>query len=184
MRKTFTLNTEPHVAEIVSADGTTEVLFRPEVMGDEYVDAHMRLQTRAEELGVDLGAMTNLTPAQSVALTGELRVFLASLMLPESADVFARWDVIGARKKVISSHQDPQEAQKVAAGQKGTIVKDASLRLPDRVLVALLEWAIELYGGGERPTTSSSDSAAASPPAGTPGRAPSRSRASMSTRGR
>lgn len=50
------------------------------------------------------------------------------------------------------------------------------LKLPDRVLIELLEWAVELYGGG-RPSGSSNGSAPASSSPGTRGRAPSRSRA-------
>lgn len=50
------------------------------------------------------------------------------------------------------------------------------LRLPDRIYVELLEWVMELYGGG-RPPTSSPASAPASPRRGTPGRGSSRSRA-------
>ncbi|WP_224281768.1 hypothetical protein [Streptomyces sp. LS1784] len=40
MRRTFTINTEPHVAEI----GDVELLFRPEVMGDEFPDAYTKLR--------------------------------------------------------------------------------------------------------------------------------------------
>jgi hypothetical protein len=58
-------------------------------------------------------------------------------------------------------------------------------RLPDRVLIQLMEWAVELYGGGgQRPPTSSTGSVPASPPPGSRGRAVSRSKASTSTRGR
>lgn len=60
----------------------------------------------------------------------------------------------------------------------------AAMTLPDRVLVELLEWVVELYGGGTRPSGLSSGSAPASPSPGTSGKVASRSRASMSTRGR
>ncbi|MEU9576319.1 hypothetical protein [Streptomyces chilikensis] len=51
-------------------------------------------------------------------------------------------------------------------------------KLPERIISSLLEWVLEIYGGGagERPTGSSTASSAASPRAGTRGRAPSRSR--------
>lgn len=40
MRRSFAINTEPHVAEI----GDTELFFQPEVMGDEFLDAYTALQ--------------------------------------------------------------------------------------------------------------------------------------------
>lgn len=58
------------------------------------------------------------------------------------------------------------------------------MRLPDRVLVELLEWVLELYGGGNRPTGSSNGSAPASPPAGKSSTGNSRSRGSTRVRGR
>ncbi|MFF2964221.1 hypothetical protein ACFVT1_36260 [Streptomyces sp. NPDC057963] len=61
-----------------------------------------------------------------------------------------------------------------------------TMRLPHRVIVALLEWTMEIYGGngGQRPPTSSNGSAAASPPRGTRGTASSRSKGSTPARGR
>ncbi|MGW7073504.1 hypothetical protein ACWGII_39665 [Streptomyces sp. NPDC054855] len=68
-----------------------------------------------------------------------LRLFLARLMLPESAQTFARWEVVKGGKAV-SSHASPEEAAEAAAKLKGDVsVKDAGMRLPDRVLVELLE---------------------------------------------
>jgi hypothetical protein len=58
----------------------------------------------------------------------------------------------------------------------------AQTRLPDRILVDLLEWTVEQYGA--RPTGSSSGSAAVSPSRGTRGSATSPSKASTRTRGR
>jgi len=61
------------------------------------------------------------------------------------------------------------------------------MKLPSRIYAELLEFVLELYGGGasgERPTGSSSGSVPRSPRAGTPGRGASPSKASRSARGR
>ncbi|MGW6391229.1 hypothetical protein ACWFR1_12170 [Streptomyces sp. NPDC055103] len=179
MKKQFALNTSPHEAEI----GDVTLEFLPEVMGDEFLDTYASLQDTTKRLSIDLSDMTNVDLAQVRDTTQALRVFLAKLMLPESAEKFARWEVkVGA--KVVSSHFDPDEAREAAETKKNAKVVDAGMRLPDRVLVELLEWVVELYGGGQRPPTSSSASAPASSSPGPSGRAGSRSRGSMSTRGR
>jgi hypothetical protein len=49
-------------------------------------------------------------------------------------------------------------------------------KLPNRIIMQLLEWVMEIYGGG-RPPTSSPASATTSRPGGTRGTARSRSRA-------
>ncbi|MFZ3595034.1 hypothetical protein [Streptomyces sp. BH104] len=178
--RTFTLNTEPHVATV----GDTDLLFQPEVMGDEFLDAYEGLQETQKTLGVDVNNLGSAEPENLRAVTRALRVFLSRLMLPESAQTFARWNVV-KNGKTISSHATPDEAADAAAKAKGgATVQDAGMRLPDRVLVELLEWAVELYGGGNRPTGSSSGSAPASQPPGTRGRAVSPSRASTRARGR
>ncbi|MFH8577111.1 hypothetical protein [Streptomyces zaomyceticus] len=179
----FALNRQPHEAEI--GDDTT-LLFQPEVLGDDFLDAYGRLQETTKKLNVDLSDASNVDLSQVREANVALRVFLASLMLPESAGEFARWEV-RTGEKVISSHGTPQEAQEAAAGRKGaTKVVDAGLRFPDRVLVDLMEWVVELYGGagGQRPPTSSNDSATASQRPTPRGRAVSPSRGSTSTRGR
>ncbi|WTW95385.1 hypothetical protein OG216_19275 [Streptomycetaceae bacterium NBC_01309] len=178
-RKTFTLNTQPHVAEI----GETELLFQPEVMGDEFLDAYSGLQDTTKTLGVDLSDLANVDVDQLRAVTTALRTFLARLMLPESAERFACWTVqVGG--KVVGTYSSSQDAAEAAASRKNAKVADRSMRLPDRVLVELLEWAVELYGGGSRPTSSSSGSVPQSRMPGTSGRAASPSRGSTSTRGR
>ncbi|NED09799.1 hypothetical protein G3I55_50185 [Streptomyces sp. SID6648] len=58
------------------------------------------------------------------------------------------------------------------------------LRLPDRVLLELVNWVIELYSGGQHPPTQSAGSSKASRPAGTRGTGTSRSMGSTRTRGR
>ncbi|MFD6936260.1 hypothetical protein ACFWAP_08925 [Streptomyces goshikiensis] len=179
-KKKFSLNTQPHEAEI----GDVTLQFQPEVMGDEFLDTYSRLQETMQRLNVDLTDMASVDLSQVRETTQALRVFLARLMLPESAAQFVSWDVLSAAGKVLSSHRTPEEAQEAADGKAKSTVVDNGLRLPDRVLVELLEWVVELYGGGQRPPTSSNASAPASSSPGTPGRAASRSRGSMSTRGR
>ena len=178
-RRQFTLNTEPHVAEI----GDTELLFQPEVMGDEFLDAYEDLQEAQKRLGVDVNNLSGVAPDKLRSVVRSLRLFLARLMLPESADQFVRWEVIKGGT-VVESFGTPDEAEEYACGLKGATVRDAGMRLPDRVLVQLLEWAVELYGGGQRPTGSSTGSAPASAPPGTRGRAVSRSKGSTRTGGR
>ncbi|RWZ77868.1 hypothetical protein EQK42_00635 [Streptomyces albidoflavus] len=178
-RRQFTINVEPHVAEI----GDTELLFQPEVMGDEFLDAYEDLQETQKRLGVDVNDLAGVEPEKLRLIVASLRVFLARLMLPESADEFLAWDVVKAGK-VVDSYPTEEEAEARAAKLKDAAVRVGGMRLPDRVLVQLLEWAVELYGGGSRPTTSSTGSAAASPPPGTRGRAVSRSKGSTRTGGR
>ncbi|WP_284576858.1 hypothetical protein [Streptomyces sp. 2P-4] len=172
--KTFALNVDPHEATI----GDVTLLFQPEVMGDEFLDAYEQLQTSQKRLGVDVSELSKASPADLRRTVGALRVFLASLMLPESAEVIARWDVVVGDDEVVDTFQSPEAAEEKAAGVEGARVENRSLRLPDRILVQLLEWVVELYGGGagKRPPTSSTGSSPASRPGGTPGRAVSRSR--------
>lgn len=141
-RKQFQLRTEPHAAVV----GDVELLFHPEVMGDEWLDAYEELQ--AAQKNVDT---KDPDPASLRAATQAMRDFLARRMLPESAETFA------------------------------------GMRLPDRILVELVEWVAELYGGGsggDRPTGSSGGSVPASPRPGSRGTASSRSRGSNPGRGR
>lgn len=174
MRKTFKLNTEPHVAEI----GSTELLFQPEVYGDEFLDHYEALRESQRSLGVDVDDLGSVEPAKLREVVGALRVFLARLMMPESAAQFARWEVVKAGTSA-GFFPTPEEAAEHAATVKGSTLVDKSMRLPDRVLVELLEWVVELYGGGSRPTSSSNGSAPASRTRGTPGRASSRSKGSI-----
>lgn len=142
MRKTFALNTEPHVAEI----GGTELLFRPEIPGAEFLDAYETVAEAQKRLAVDPSKPDTVDVDKLRELTGVLRGFLSTLMLPESVGAFE------------------------------------AMSLPDRVLVELLEWTMEVYGS--RPPTSSTGSVAPSRRAGTSGKGGSPSRASTPARGR
>ncbi|MFE3118761.1 hypothetical protein [Streptomyces niveus] len=176
--KTFSINTQPHVADV----GGTELLFQPEVMGDDFMDAYAELSNTQQNSGVDLDDLQGTDPAQLRVAARALRTFLAELMLPESAELFTRLDVV-RDGKVLKSFSDRDEAEKYAEDNPGSRVVDA-LRLPDRVLVELLEWAVELFGGGKRPPTSSGGSASKSTPPGTRGTGASRSMGQTRTRGR
>ncbi|GGT74540.1 hypothetical protein P6B95_15490 [Streptomyces atratus] len=81
-------------------------------------------------------------------------------------------EAAAAVREFVSSLMMPDSAEQFAATP-----------LPERIVVALLEWTQEIYGGG-RPSGSSNGSATASPPPGGRGRATSRSGASTRTRGR
>lgn len=181
MRRQFMLNTEPHVAEI----GTDlELLFQPEIYGDEFLTHYEVLREAQGSVGVDVTDLSEVEGDKLRQAAVALRVFLGRLMLPESANKFARWDVVAGGKPV-ASYNDPEEAARDAKKRKTTAkVRDASIKLPDRVIVELLEWALILYGGGDRPNGSSGDSAPASPTPGPVGSGPLRSRASTRARGR
>jgi hypothetical protein len=185
VKKQFALNTEPHVAEI---GDEIRLEFQPEVMGDAFLDAYEGLRERYNELGIDLDNLAGTAPGTLREAYATLRAFLASLMLPSSAEAFARWEV-HAGGEVAGVYTDPVKAAEHAerlneeAGPDVAEVVDASMPLPDRVLVGLMEWVLELYGGG-RPPTSSTGSSAASPPRGSRGTGTSRSKASTRARGR
>ncbi|MCX4550614.1 MULTISPECIES: hypothetical protein [unclassified Streptomyces] len=168
-KKQFALNTQPHEAEI----GDAVYLFEPEVLGDEFLDRYERLQEVNRRLNFDPANMGDAHLSQVREATTAMRVFLASLMLPASAHEFARWDVL-ADGSVTGSYATPADAGAAAADLEGAEAVDGGTRYPDRVLVELMEWVVELYGGGQRPPTSSTGSAPASPPPGRRGRAVSR----------
>lgn len=179
MRKSFALHTEPHVADV----GGTELFFEPEVFGDEFMDAYAELRDSQKAQGVDLENLEDADPSVLRHALRALRVFLARHMLPESAELITRLDVV-KDGKTLKSFQDWDQAEEYAAKHPGARIVDG-LRLPTRVLVELLEWVVELFGGGgSRPTMSSSASATASRKAGTRGTATSPSKASTRARGR
>jgi len=177
----FALNTEPHVAKV----GETELLFQPEVMGDEFLEAYatMRDATKRDK-GVDVEALDTSSPEALRSVTRGLRLFLAQLMLPESAELITRLDVVDG-EDVVKSFHDLDEANAWAASHTGNPAKVRdTLRLPDRILLQLLEWTVELYAGGKRPPTSSGDSATPSRKGGRRGMGVSPSRVSTPTPGR
>ena len=180
MRKSFALNTEPHVAEI-GAD--LELQFQAEVMGDEYLDAYAEFrEAQQSESGVDVDELQSGDVEQLRKVTGGLRIFLARLAVPETAALLTRVDVVKGGE-VLKSFQSWGEAAEHAAGIDGA-KPQWGLRLPERVLLQLLEWTVELYAGGKRPPTSPGASARPSPKDGKLSTGTSRSKGSTRTAGR
>ncbi|MCM1964830.1 hypothetical protein [Streptomyces sp. G1] len=140
-RKSFALNTEPHVADV----GGTELQFLPEVESDQFLDAYETLQTAYREARIDPDDLSTISADRLRLITGTLRGFLAAFMLPPSAETFA------------------------------------GMKLPDRILIDLMEWVMEVYG--RRPSGSSNGSATPSGSPGSRGTARSRSKASTPARG-
>lgn len=135
MRKSFSLNTVPHEAEI----GDTVLLFVPEAAGDAFIERYANLRDIQKKSNVD---GEDFDPAQVREVTEALRDFIADFMLPESREAFS------------------------------------VMQLPTRVLVQLMEWVAELYGGGAggtdgngRPTGRSGGSPASRRTPGTPSKA-------------
>ncbi|MFD9903930.1 hypothetical protein [Streptomyces sp. NPDC059063] len=176
MRKQFTLATDPHVAEV----GDVELHFVPEVYGDKFLDVYAELQKAQEGVG-DAKDLSKLSGDKLRGLYKGMREFLAQLMTEESAAVFARFDVV-VGGEVLADYRRSVEAEEHASRVGGQVV-DRSLRLPDRVLVELFEWTVELYGGGNRPTGPSKGSARPSSRTGTRGKGSSPSKVSTSMRG-
>ncbi|WP_327385076.1 hypothetical protein [Streptomyces sp. NBC_01207] len=167
--KTFALNVDPHVATVAGVD----LLFQPEVMGDQFLDAFEALQASYRNLGGDMDDLSTVDGDALRKVTGSVRQFLAEMMLPESAKVFLQFEVHDARGKVLGSYGSRTEAENRATA-KGATVVDVGMQLPDRILIELMEWVMEVHG--RRPPTSSSASPATSPRPGNRGMGPSRSK--------
>lgn len=175
-RKTFALNKEPHIADL--GDGT-ELHFVPEVYGDTFLDAYAELQEAQGALGAEGGETEGLSGDKLRALYAAIRTYLTKVMTDESADRFSRYEVC-REGQVLETFRRQSDADSYAEELEGAVrVVDKSIRLPDRVLIELMEWSIELYGGGreKRPTGPSKGSSGGSRRTGTTGKAPSRSKA-------
>lgn len=176
--RTFALNTQPHVADI----GGTKLEFQPEVFGDEFMDAYVELRDAQTAKGVDMDNLAEADPKEVRRTVRALRLFLARQMMEDSADLFLRLNVV-KDGETLETFPDLDEAEEYAAQHEGSRVFDA-LRLPTRVIVELLEWVVELFGGGTRPTSSSAASSTPSRQAGKRGTGVSPSRVSTRTPGR
>jgi hypothetical protein len=165
-RKTFTLNTEPHVAELGNG---LELKFQPEVMGDAFLEGYVRLQEAYRGISGGLkGDGEGMDPAVARNIIRESRRFLHGVLLPESQEVFSRYVVVKGGK-AHGVYQDPDRAAEAAAELGKTAeVRDDSVQLPLRALMEILEWVGTLYGGndGARPTGPSTASSSRSPRAG------------------
>lgn len=167
-RKSFALNTENHIADV----GGVELEFFPEVDSDQFLDAYENLQASYREARINPEDIASISADRLRAITGSLRRFLSAFMLPDSAQVFTRWEV-RVNGETTATHRTEAEARAAAEGTAGEVVH-AGMRLPDRVLIDLMEWVMEVYG--RRPSGSSNGSAApsASPGKRGTGRSPSR----------
>ncbi|MEU7323431.1 hypothetical protein ABZ682_23195 [Streptomyces griseoviridis] len=179
--KDFAVRTEPHVARLGDLG---ELHFVPEVFGDEFLDGYNQIQDAQRSLGNE-DDLTKMEPEALRKVYGSMRDFLGRFLTAESDERWRRFEVVKA-SKVVGHFRTRAEADERAAALGGTArVQDESMRVPDRILVELLEWTTELYGGGnDRPTTPSSGSSRASRRAGTPGKASSRSKGSTRAAGR
>lgn len=112
--KSFSINTEPHVANI----GNHRLEFLPEVVGTDFAEGYATLVEVQQKVKTTKASSTKHAKAEGMdpktlrELHDGMRAFLSGLMMPDSQELFA------------------------------------TLRLPDRILVQLLEWVAELYGGG------------------------------------
>ncbi|EHM25967.1 hypothetical protein SPW_5634 [Streptomyces sp. W007] len=102
----FALNTEPPVAAI----GDTELLFQPEVMGDDLMDGYVVLRDAQQAIGVDIDNLENLDSQAIRNIAVALREFLARLMLPESAELITRLQVSQAGR-MLDTFTDRAEAE-------------------------------------------------------------------------
>lgn len=173
-RKSFAVEQQPHVAEV----GGTELHFLPEMYGDKYLDAYAELQTAQAALGAEGGDHSKLSGEKLRELYGAIRSYLTQVMTEESAERFSRFEVC-REGQVVEVFRSLNQADTYASGLEGAVrVVDRSMQVPDRVLLELMEWTIELYGGGQdRPTGRSKGSSAGSRRTSTSGRASSRSKA-------
>lgn len=178
-QRDFAVRTEPHVARLGDLG---ELHFVAEVFGDEFLDGYHRVTEAQRAIGGEED-LTKMDPATLRQVYHSMREFLGSLMTQESAERWLRFEVIKGGK-VVDHYRSRAQAEEKAAEVNGR-AEDKSIRVPDRVLLELLEWTVELYGGGnDRPTTPSSGSSRASRRAGTPGKASSPSKVSTRTAGR
>ncbi|MEU8102898.1 hypothetical protein AB0C18_04130 [Nonomuraea muscovyensis] len=74
-RRIFQLNTVPHVAEI---GDDVELLFKPEVMGDEYLDGWERLQETYRRIDLDQSNLKAAPADKLKAASQAVRLFIAA----------------------------------------------------------------------------------------------------------
>lgn len=118
MERVFEIRTEPHRAVI----GAETLLFEPEAVGAEYVTLYAELQRKQEEVS----AKTAPRKASSTKHAKPVVDDLSNLIeLEEAMRNFLASFMLAESKLVF--HQ---------------------MRLPQRILIELIEWIGELYGGG------------------------------------
>lgn len=116
--RSFAINTEPHVAKV----GESDLHFQPEVIGAEFAEAYDAIRT--VQLKVK-AAQGNKASSSKHAKDDDVdSSVLAELSL-------AMRSFVG--KFLVDDHE-----RETFSG----------MRIPDRVLVQLMEWVAELYGSG------------------------------------
>lgn len=101
--------------------GSTTLLFEPEVIGAEFAEAYEQLRAVQQKVkGAQGGKASSTKHAKA-----------------DTADAAVLGELSQAMREFVNTFllEESREAF-------------ASLRLPDRILVQLMEWAAELYGGG------------------------------------
>lgn len=115
----FSIRTEPHVARL---SDDVSFLFEPEVVGAEFVTAYTELQRIQAEVS------EKLTPRKG-----------SSTKHPKAAEV----DL-----KVVAQLDEAMREFLSGLMLPGSRQAFAEARIPQRVLIEMIEWTAELYGGG------------------------------------
>jgi hypothetical protein len=116
--KSFALNEDPHTATV----GRTELLFVPETTGPEFAEAYDALRDVQIKVKNARGAKGSSTkPGKPDDLGKDTLIELSDAM-----------------RTFITRFLLDDEQRETFAG----------MRLPDRVLVQMMEWVAELYGSG------------------------------------
>ncbi|WSI82868.1 hypothetical protein OG557_01780 [Streptomyces anulatus] len=123
--KTFAINKAPHVAEI---GDDLKLEFQAEVMGDDFMDAYQQLRDAQRKSGVDLDDLEGVDGTDLRKVTRAVRVFLGQLMLPDSAALTLRLDVV-ADGEVMESLQDLDAA--LARAEQHSTAKSLSSGVPN-----------------------------------------------------
>lgn len=145
--KSFSIQTEPHLAKI----GDVTLSFVPEANGSELIQNYSKLRKIQQSVNLEEN------PEDALKVIRAAREFLGSLMLPESQELFTTLDVVADDGKILASFRSMERAEAEAARYVEAKIVDR-FPLPQRVMTKLTEWALEVLGGGARPTGSSSDS--------------------------
>ncbi|MFI1954795.1 hypothetical protein ACH437_23605 [Streptomyces xinghaiensis] len=132
-------------------------------MGDEFLEGYVQLQEAYRGLGAgSTNDAAGMDLGKAAEIIRELRAFLFNLLMPESKEVFSRFVVLKGGRE-LGAYLTREEAAAAAEDITGpTTIRDESLQLPLRVLMEILEWVAELYGGQQRPTGSSTVSSSPS----------------------
>lgn len=116
--KTFEIRTEPHEAVL----GDVKLYFVPEVGGAAFATAYAALREVQKKVGASEGSKSSSTKHAKEAKDLDPAVLGE---ISEALHTFVRQFLVPASRELFDG-----------------------MGLPDRVLVQLMEWVAELYGGG------------------------------------